>query len=48
MKQAREQLVHAVKASWTSSIGLAPMQLLSFLYLRKEFKVLAFKTFKTL
>jgi hypothetical protein len=39
--ELRNDFVHAVKASWSSSIGLAPMQLISFLYLPKEFKVLA-------
>jgi oligosaccharide translocation protein RFT1 len=39
--ELRNDFISAVKASWASSIGLAPMQLLSFLYLPKEFKVLA-------
>ena len=39
--ELRNDFVSAVKASWASSIGLAPLQLMSFLYLPKELKVLA-------
>ena len=39
--ELRNDFFSAVKASWFSSIGLAPMQLLSFLYLPTELKVLA-------
>jgi hypothetical protein len=39
--ELRHDFYSAVKASWASSIVLAPMQLVSFLYLPKELKVLA-------
>lgn len=39
--ELRNDFFTAVKASWTSSIGLAPMQLMSFLYLPKQLRVLA-------
>ena len=40
-EELRNNFFFAVKASWTSSIGLAPIQLLSFLYLPKKLKVLS-------
>ncbi|KAL7489864.1 hypothetical protein ACHAW6_016191 [Cyclotella cf. meneghiniana] len=39
--ELKHDFLSAVKASWRSSVGLAPMQLVSFLYLPKELKVLA-------
>ena len=39
--ELKNDLFSAVKASWKSSVGLAPMQLMSFLYLPKNLKVLA-------
>eukprot|EP00804_Cyclotella_cryptica_P001250 CCRYP_012742-RA/>CCRYP_012742-RA protein AED:0.12 eAED:0.12 QI:42/1/1/1/0.66/0.57/7/5331/850 len=39
--ELKHDFVSALKASWASSVGLAPMQLLSFIYLPKELKVLA-------
>ena len=39
--ELENDLFSAVKASYKSSVGLAPMQLMSFLYLPKKLKVLA-------